>query len=117
MTGLLLFLFNGLLLFPSNTNTLHNNATSNEVQVNQHHAMSNMLNLCNLNNINSTSIGLNFSVDQNKQVHIHSVTGTQLDSLALVRLEQLLQTQVGCLPVDQPISISLNLDYPEKKIS
>lgn len=119
MNGLLAILFNGLLLFPSNTDAVHNNNTSNEVMVNQYSNISSILSLCNINYADLSSFDLSFSVDENKQVHINSITatGTELDSMMLVKLEHLLQSQVGCLPIDQPISISLKLNDQEKKIS
>lgn len=119
MNGLLAILFNGLLLFPSNTDAVHNTNATNEVMVNEHSTLVGILSLCNINYTNITTLDLSFSVDQNKQVHISSASapGTELDSMMLVKLEYLLQSQVGCLPVDQPISISLKLNDQEKKIS
>lgn len=119
MNGLLAILFNGLLLFPSNTDAIHSGATTNEVLVNEHTTLGGILSLCNVSYTSNTTLNLSFSIDENKQVHIYSATGpdTELDPLVLVKLESLLQTQAGCLPVDQPISISLRLNNPEKKIS
>lgn len=119
MNGLLAILFNGLLLFPSNTSAVHADTNTNEVLVNEHSTLGGILGLCNINYTSNTTLNFNISVDENKQVHISSISGsgTELDSLVLVQLESLIQGQVTCLPVDQPISISLKLNNPEKKIS
>lgn len=119
MNGLLAILFNGLLLFPSNTNVVHNGTTTNELLVTEHSTLDGILNLCNINYTTNTTLNLSLSVDENKQVHISAAngSGTELDSLMLVKLEDFIQGQANCLPVDQSISISLKLNNSEKKIS